>query len=178
MHISGRPAIKGTITITLYEDKAPETVANFRKYAEDGYFNNTIFHRVIPGFVVQGGGFTGSMDQKQTEKPVRNEAENGLSNSTGTVAMARTADVHSATSQFFINLNDNTMLDHRDTTPRGYGYCVFGTVTDGMDIVQQIASVETSTSGHHRDVPVRPVVITDTKIEDDGSSVVLTIEQK
>ncbi len=164
---SGGTKIKGELLITLYESEAPETVANFKQYVENGFYDNTIFHRVIPGFVVQGGGFTEKMQQKKGEAPIKNEADNGLKNSAGTLSMARTQDVHSATSQFFINLVDNKMLDHTAKTPQGYGYCVFAKVTDGMEIVHQIAEVKTGTSGFHRDVPVEPVFILKAVLVDD-----------
>lgn len=168
---SGRPkiSIKGEIIIKLYEKEAPETAANFKQYVESGFYDDTIFHRVIPGFVVQGGGFTGEMQQKQTKKPIKNEAGNGLKNSVGTLSMARTQDIHSATSQFFINLVDNKMLDHTDETARGFGYCVFAEITEGMDIVNQIAGVETSTSGFHRDVPVTPIYVTKASMLDNAT---------
>ena len=149
----------GSITLELDDAKAPVTVANFLAYAKDGHYDGTIFHRVIDGFMIQGGGFTKAMDQKPTKAPIKNEAANGLRNARGTVAMARTMVVDSATSQFFINLVDNDFLDHRSKTPSGYGYCVFGKVTKGMDIVDKIAKVETAPYGYHDDVPVEPVVI-------------------
>ncbi|MGC8915506.1 MAG: peptidylprolyl isomerase [Thermoanaerobaculum sp.] len=150
----------GVIVIELYPDKAPKTVANFLEYVRSGFYNGTIFHRVVPSFVVQGGGFDTNFRQKPTRGPVENEAGNGLSNLRGTVAMARTAEVHSATSQFFINLKDNTFLDHRDTTPRGYGYCVFGKVVEGMDVVDAIAAIPTGPGGPFPgEVPQKPAVI-------------------
>ena len=133
----------GAIEIELDEKKAPATVKNFVDYAKSGHYNGTIFHRVIDGFMIQGGGFTPDMDQKPTKAPIRNEAMNGLKNARGTIAMARTMVVDSATSQFFINLVDNDFLDHRSKTPSGYGYCVFGKVTKGMDVVDKIAAVKT-----------------------------------
>lgn len=150
----------GVVVVELYPDKAPKTVANFLAYVQSGFYDGTIFHRVVPGFVVQGGGFDTSFRQKPTKAPVENEASNKLSNLRGTVAMARTADVHSATSQFFINLKDNTFLDHRDTTPRGYGYCVFGRVVEGMEVVDAIATIPTGPGGPFpAEVPQKPVVI-------------------
>jgi cyclophilin family peptidyl-prolyl cis-trans isomerase len=153
----------GEIQLELYPDKAPETVANFLQYAESDFYDGTIFHRVIPGFVIQGGGYEPGMTERPTEQPIRNEADNGLSNERGTIAMARTQVVDSATSQFFINVADNRPLDHRDDTPRGYGYAVFGRVVDGMDVVDRIVSVPTTTAGPFRDVPREPVVIKDVR---------------
>ena len=149
----------GTITLELDDDKAPLTVANFAEYAAAGHYDGTIFHRVIDGFMIQGGGFTKEMNQKPTRAPIRNEAANGLGNRRGTIAMARTSVVDSATSQFFINLVDNDFLDHRDPTPQGFGYAVFGAVTDGMDVVDAIAKVSTGFAGPHQNVPEKPVVI-------------------
>ena len=157
----------GTITIELDADKAPNTVANFKKYIDDDFFNNTVFHRVIPNFMIQGGGFNPGMIQKQTLDPIENEADNGLGNDRGTIAMARTNDPHSATAQFFINLKDNAFLNHSGKNPQGWGYCVFGKVTDGMDVVDKIATVATGNSGGHADVPVDDVVII--KVEDTES---------
>jgi peptidyl-prolyl cis-trans isomerase B (cyclophilin B) len=150
---------KGTIVLELYPDKAPETVANFVEYARSGFYDGTIFHRVIPGFMIQGGGFEPDMKQKKTRAPIKNEADNGLSNLTGTIAMARTPDPNSATSQFFINVKDNKFLDYTAPTPQGWGYCVFGKVTEGMDVVHAIEQVPTTTKAGHQDVPVDPVVI-------------------
>lgn len=149
----------GTITLELNEDKAPETVRNFVKYAEDGHYDGTIFHRVIDGFMIQGGGFTKSMDQKPTREPIRNEAMNGLKNERGTIAMARTMIVDSATSQFFINLVDNAFLDFSSPTPQGFGYAVFGKVVDGMNVVDSIAKVKTGFSGPNQNVPEEAIVI-------------------
>lgn len=146
----------GDITIELYPDKAPVTVENFLKYVDDGFFDGTIFHRVIPGFVIQGGGMTEDMTNKPTRAPIKNEADNGLKNLRGTLSMARTQDVSSATSQFFINLADNAFLDHGT---RDFGYAVFAKVVEGMDIVDKIASVETGNRGMHQDVPVDTVSI-------------------
>ncbi len=150
---------KGTISLELDETKAPETVKNFLQYAQDGYYDGTIFHRVIDGFMIQGGGFSKDMSQKQTRAPIRNEAMNGLKNLRGTIAMARTMVVDSATSQFFINLVDNDFLDFQNPTPQGFGYAVFGKVTDGMEVVDAIAKVKTGSVGHYENVPEEPVVI-------------------
>ena len=149
----------GTITLELDDAKAPETVANFVKYAKDGHYDGTIFHRVIDGFMIQGGGFTKDMNQKETRKPIRNEAMNGLKNVRGTIAMARTMVVDSATSQFFINLVDNNFLDFQSPTPQGFGYAVFGKVTDGMSVVDAIAKVKTGFAGPHQNVPEGAIVI-------------------
>ena len=149
----------GSITLELNEEKAPLTVANFLSYVKSGHYINTIFHRVIKGFMIQGGGLTGNMNQKATSAPVKNEAGNGLSNVRGTIAMARTPIVDSATSQFFINTVDNTFLDHRDNTPNGFGYCVFGKVVEGMDVVDKIENVETTFKGGHDDVPAEIIAI-------------------
>ena len=150
---------KGTITLELDDEKAPETVKNFVGYAQNGHYDGTIFHRVIDGFMIQGGGFTKDMNQKETREPIRNEAMNGLKNRRGTIAMARTMVVDSATSQFFINLVDNDFLDFQNPTPQGFGYAVFGAVTDGMDVVDAIAKVPTGSAGPHQNVPEEPVVI-------------------
>ncbi len=154
----------GTISLELDEAKAPATVKNFVEYANSGHYDGTIFHRVIDGFMIQGGGFTKSMDQKPTREPIMNEAMNGLKNLRGTIAMARTMVVDSATSQFFINLVDNAFLDFTNPTPHGFGYAVFGKVTDGMDVVDAIAKVKTGFSGPHQNVPEEPVVIRKVKI--------------
>jgi cyclophilin family peptidyl-prolyl cis-trans isomerase len=146
----------GNFTAELYDEKSPITTENFLKYVDDGFFNGTIFHRIIPGFMIQGGGFDEDMQQLQTRDPITNEADNGISNGKGTLAMARTSDVNSATAQFFINLSDNTFLDNGS---RDFGYAVFGKVIDGMDVVEQIAGVETGRHGPHADVPVEAVVI-------------------
>ena len=150
----------GTITLELNDEKAPVTVANFVDYATSGHYDGTIFHRVIDGFMIQGGGFTKEMNQKETKAPIRNEAANGLKNARGTIAMARTNVVDSATSQFFINLVDNDFLDYRSPTPQGFGYAVFGQVTDGLEVVDAIAKVSTGDCGYHQNVPEKPVVIT------------------
>jgi cyclophilin family peptidyl-prolyl cis-trans isomerase len=156
---------QGSIVIELYPDKAPKTVKNFLDYVNAGYYNGTIFHRVIAGFMIQGGGFTQTFEQKKTNDPIENEANNGLNNKIGTVAMARTGDPHSATAQFFINVADNAFLDFRSPSPRGYGYAVFGKVTKGMDLVQRIAVAPTGPGGPFgKDVPVDMVVIEQSKI--------------
>ena len=149
----------GSITVELDDEKAPITVKNFLDYAASGHYDGTIFHRVIDGFMIQGGGFTRAMDQKPTKAPIKNEAANGLTNKRGTIAMARTMVVDSATSQFFINLVDNDFLNFRAPTPQYYGYAVFGKVTDGMDVVDKIAKVKTGFAGPHQNVPEEPVVI-------------------
>ena len=149
----------GTITAELDDAKAPVTVQNFIDYAKAGHYDGTIFHRVIDGFMIQGGGFTRDMNQKETKAPIKNEAANGLKNRRGTLAMARTMVVDSATSQFFINLVDNEFLDYRGPDPRTFGYAVFGKVTDGMEVVDRIAKVKTGFSGPHQNVPEEPVVI-------------------
>lgn len=146
----------GDITIELDTDKAPITVENFLAYVDEGFFDGTIFHRVIPGFMVQGGGMTEDMIQKKGRSPIKNEADNGLKNLRGTLAMARTADINSATSQFFINLQDNAFLDHGS---RDFGYAVFGRVIEGMDVVDSIAAVQTGNRGMHQNVPMEPVTI-------------------
>ncbi len=150
----------GDILIELFPDKAPKTVANFLKYVDDGFYKNTIFHRVIPGFMIQGGGMDARMQEKATAEPVPNEADNGLKNERGTVAMARTRDPHSATAQFFINHADNDFLNFTSPTPDGWGYAVFGKVIDGMDVVDKIAKVKTKSMGIHDDVPTDTVLIT------------------
>lgn len=149
----------GAITIELDEQKAPKTVANFLAYAREGFYDNTLFHRVISNFMIQGGGFQPGMKQKSTHSPVENEAQNGLRNERGTIAMARTSDPHSATAQFFINLVDNDFLNHSAPTPSGWGYCVFGRVTDGMQVVDEIKGVVTTAKGGHQNVPMNDVVI-------------------
>ena len=149
----------GSITLSLDDEKAPATVANFVRYASEGHYDGTIFHRVIDGFMIQGGGFTRDMNQKKTREPVRNEAMNGLKNRRGTIAMARTMVVDSATSQFFINLVDNDFLDFQSPTPQGFGYAVFGKVVSGMEVVDAIAKVKTGSAGPHQNVPETPVVI-------------------
>jgi peptidyl-prolyl cis-trans isomerase A (cyclophilin A) len=150
----------GDMTIELFDAEAPVTVENFLQYVDDGFFNDTIFHRVIPGFVLQGGGFTADMKEKKTRPPIKNEAGNGLKNERGALSMARTQEINSATSQFFINLKDNAFLDHGT---RDFGYAVFAKVTGGMEIVDRIASVATGNAGMHQDVPLEPVVILSAK---------------
>jgi peptidyl-prolyl cis-trans isomerase A (cyclophilin A) len=147
----------GNFTIELFEKEAPETIVNFLRYVDDGFFGGTIFHRIVPGFVIQGGGFTEDMSQKRTQPPIKNEADNGLKNKRGTLSMARTNDINSATSQFFVNLKDNDFLDHK----RGnFGYAVFARVTEGMEVIDQIAAVETGRRRGMDDVPVDAVVMT------------------
>jgi peptidyl-prolyl cis-trans isomerase B (cyclophilin B) len=150
---------KGKIVLTLNADKAPNSVANFLDYVKSGHFDGTIFHRVINGFMIQGGGFDEDMNQKPTKDPIDNEAANGLKNRAYTIAMARTNDPHSATAQFFINVSDNDFLDFKSPSGSGWGYAVFGEVTEGKDVVDAIKSVKTSNKGFHQDVPVEPVVI-------------------
>jgi len=155
----------GAITIELFEDKAPQSAANFIQYATDGYYNGTLFHRVIPNFMVQGGGFDTDFQQKETRDPIENEADNGLANERGTLAMARTNNPHSATSQFFINVTDNDFLNHRSkANGQTWGYAVFGRVTDGMDVVDAIRAVDTGRRGMHQDVPVEDVIIESVEI--------------
>ena len=154
---------KGTITIELDTAKAHGTVANFLAYVDDKFFDGTIYHRVIPDFMIQGGGFTADMQQKETRENIQNEAANGLVNDRGTLAMARTPDPHSASSQFFVNLKSNGFLDFRGETPNEFGYCVFGRVVDGMDVVDEIAAVPTGNKGPHGDVPLEPVTIVSVK---------------
>ena len=149
----------GEITLELDAEDAPITVENFLSYADSGHYDNTIFHRVIPGFVIQGGGMASGMQEKGTGTPIQNEADNGLKNLTGAICMARTNDPHSATAQFFINLKDNQFLDHTEKTESGWGYAVFGRVVFGMDVVEEIAAVETGNVGHHSDVPLEDVVL-------------------
>jgi len=149
----------GDITLELDHEKAPETAANFEQYVRDGFYDGVIFHRVIDGFMIQGGGFEPGMIPKETREPIKNEADNGLSNQAGTIAMARTMDPHSASAQFFINVSDNTFLDHTAKTTEGWGYAVFGKVVDGMDVVNKIKAVSTTMRAGHQDVPVEDVVI-------------------
>jgi cyclophilin family peptidyl-prolyl cis-trans isomerase len=156
----------GTIVIDLYPENAPQTVENFLQYVKDGFYEGTVFHRVIPGFMVQGGGFTRNLQQKPTRPAIRNEAGNGLRNAVGTVAMARTKDPHSATAQFFINVADNDFLDFKSPDENGYGYTVFGRVSAGMDVVQRILQVPTATVGPHQNVPRTPVVIESARLID------------
>ncbi|HHO76848.1 MAG TPA: peptidyl-prolyl cis-trans isomerase [Deltaproteobacteria bacterium] len=157
---------KGTIIIELDGQKAPKTVENFLNYARSGFYEGTIFHRVIKGFMIQGGGLTEDMRQKKTNAPVLNEADNGLKNLRGTIAMARTQDPNSATAQFFINTADNAFLDHKGKSLQGWGYCVFGKVVEGLDVVDAIENLQTTSRAGHQDVPVTPVFITDAKVEE------------
>ena len=150
---------KGEIVLELYADKAPETVKNFLDYVDAEFYDGTIFHRVIPNFMIQGGGFMDDMKQKSTRAQIKNEADTGIENDRGTVAMARTSDPHSATAQFFINTADNDFLNHKKKTPQGWGYAAFGKVIEGMNAVDAISAVETTTRGPYQDVPVEPVVI-------------------
>ena len=150
---------KGDITIELDAEKAPITVKNFLGYVEDGFYEGTIFHRVISNFMIQGGGMTADMKEKKNKAPIKNEADNGLGNARGSIAMARTQVVDSATSQFFINVVDNDFLDHKSKTPAGYGYAVFGKVIEGMDVVDEIRQVKTGSKGYHQDVPTEAVTI-------------------
>ena len=161
---AGNPMVKvktnlGSFTLELYPDKAPITVENFLNYVDKKFYDGTIFHRVIPTFMIQGGGFTTDMMKKATGAPIKNEADNGLTNTKGTIVMARTGEIHSATCQFFINVKDNKALDHKDVSTKGYGYAVFGTVIEGMETVEKIKDVKTATKGQYGDVPVKPVVI-------------------
>ncbi len=149
----------GVIGLELDAAKAPDTVANFIKYVEDGHYSNTVFHRVIDGFMIQGGGFEPGMKQKPTREPVQNEANNGLKNDKYTIAMARTSAPHSASAQFFINVSDNDFLNHTAPTPQGWGYCVFGKVVEGTDVVDKIRKVRTGSKGMHQDVPLEDVII-------------------
>ena len=156
----------GTIVLELDADKAPKTVANFLQYAKDGFYDGTIFHRVINGFMIQGGGMQPGMVEKQTRDSIQNEADNGLTNARGTIAMARTPDPHSASAQFFINVADNDFLNFRAQTQDGWGYCVFGKVVEGMDVVDKIKGVQTGNKGYHQDVPVEDVVIESVEVDE------------
>ena len=149
----------GNIKLELYPTKAPETVKNFVSYVNSDHYNNTIFHRVIDSFMIQGGGFDEDMNQKTTTPPIKNEANNGLKNENGTIAMARTQDPHSATAQFFINVTDNDFLNFQAESLQGWGYAVFGKVVEGMDVINKIKSVNTGNKGHHQNVPLEPVII-------------------
>ncbi|MEY4593421.1 MAG: hypothetical protein RIR18_2316 [Pseudomonadota bacterium] len=149
----------GVITLELDAEKAPKTVENFTQYVQDGHFDGTIFHRIIPGFMAQGGGFAEDMSQKEVRAPIDNEAANGLKNKRGTVAMARTNDPHSATAQFFINLVDNDFLDFRSPSGNGWGYCVFGAVVEGIEVVEAMSKVKTGSKGFHQDVPKEAIII-------------------
>lgn len=156
----------GTIELQLDLDRAPDTVSNFIACVETGYYNGTLFHRVIPNFMIQGGGMRAGLIENPTRRPIQNEADNGLKNLRGTIAMARTQEPHSATGQFFINLKDNSFLDHTDKSSAGWGYAVFGSVVSGMDVVDHIASVETQSVGYHEDVPIDDVVIEYAQLRD------------
>lgn len=156
----------GDITLELNYEKAPKTAANFEAYVKDGFYDGVIFHRVIDGFMIQGGGFEPDMLQKNTKDSIENEADNGLTNDTGTIAMARTMDPHSASAQFFINLSDNSFLNHTAKTSQGWGYAVFGKVTEGMDVVNKIKQVKTTSRAGHQDVPVEDVIIVSAEIVD------------
>lgn len=156
----------GTITVELNAGKASKTTANFLQYVRDGFYSNTVFHRIIDNFIIQGGGFGPGMTQKATRAPIENEANNGLRNLRGTIAMARTSDPHSASSQFFINLADNDFLNYTASTPSGWGYCVFGTVIDGMHVIDQIKGVPTGARLGHKDVPLSDVLVESIKVVD------------
>lgn len=158
----------GTILIELDHERAPETSANFAQYVRDGFFDDTIFHRVIDGFMIQNGGLTADMQQKPTREPIQNEADNGLANEVGTVAMARTNDPHSATAQFFINVADNSFLNHRSKDAQGWGYAVFGRVVEGMDVVEAIKGVATGNRAGHQDVPLETITIEQATLREDG----------
>ena len=149
----------GDIELELDFEKAPKSAANFKQYAEDGFYDGTIFHRIINNFMIQGGGFNEDMSQKETRDTLENEADNGLKNDTGTIAMARTADPHSATAQFFVNVADNDFLNHSSKTSQGWGYAVFGKVSKGMDVIEKLKTVKTGSAGPHQDVPVEAVLI-------------------
>lgn len=154
----------GDIKLELNQEKAPLTVKNFVQYVEDGHYNGTIFHRVIDGFMIQGGGFDKDFEQKKTRDPIKNEANNGLKNDIGTIAMARTQDPHSASAQFFINVASSSFLNHTSETTQGWGYAVFGKVVDGMDVVNKIKAVKTGSHGFHQDVPKEPVIIVSAEV--------------
>ena len=157
---------KGKIVLRLDQKKAPITVSNFLEYVQSGHYDGTVFHRVIKGFMIQGGGFTSDMRQKSVKDPIKNEADNGLKNERGAIAMARTPNPNSATAQFFINTVDNPFLDHKSKDMQGWGYAVFGKVVEGMEVVDSIASVKTGTKGGHQDVPIEPVVILKTTVQE------------
>lgn len=157
---------KGDILIELDFENAPKSAENFQQYVEDGFYDGKIFHRVINNFMIQGGGFDAEMNESETRAPIENEADNGLKNKTGTLAMARTQDPHSATAQFFINVADNDFLDHSGKTPQGWGYAVFGAVKEGMDVVEAIKAVDTGSYGYHQDVPSEAIVIEKAIVED------------
>ncbi|PLX90039.1 MAG: peptidyl-prolyl cis-trans isomerase A [Desulfuromonas sp.] len=158
---------QGDIVLELNAEQAPISVNNFLAYVQSGFYDNTIFHRVIPGFMIQGGGMNAEMEENRGKTPIKNEADNGLKNLYGTIAMARTQVVDSATSQFFINVNDNDFLDHRDPRPEAFGYAVFGKVVEGMEIVHAIEKVPTGNKGYHQDVPVEPVTILKASVLED-----------
>lgn len=158
----------GAITIELDHENTPITAQNFTEYAKENFYNGTIFHRVINGFMIQGGGFEPDMSQKETKEPIENEADKGEKNLRGTIAMARTSDPHSASSQFFINVSDNNFLNHKDKSMDGWGYCVFGKVVDGMNVVDKIKEVETGSAAGHQDVPVENVIIEKVSISEDS----------
>ncbi len=169
MHVQAATRVEfqttqGSFTVEVYADKAPKTVANFLQYVKDGFYDNTIFHRVISRFMIQGGGFERDLSEKPTRAPIPNEASNGLLNETGTIAMARTADPDSATAQFFINVNDNQFLNFVSPDPEQIGYCVFGKVVSGMDVVQKISLSPTTNIGRNSDVPVKPITIKSAKV--------------
>ena len=157
----------GEIRLELDAQKAPKTVANFLNYAREGFYDGTIFHRVIDNFMIQGGGFDADMQQKSTGAPIENEADNGLKNDFGTIAMARTNDPHSATAQFFINVKDNDFLNHSGKNPQGWGYAVFGKVTGGSEVLDKIRAVQTTSRGGHQDVPAEPVIIESVEVVED-----------
>lgn len=154
----------GVIKLNLFEDKAPQTVANFLSYVKEGFYDNVLFHRVIDNFMIQTGGFSAGMDEKQSKDPIQNEANNGLTNKTGTLAMARTMEPHSASAQFFINVADNSFLDFKNESVQGWGYCVFGEVLEGMDVINRIKKVDTGSFGFHQDVPTDEVLINKAEI--------------
>jgi peptidyl-prolyl cis-trans isomerase B (cyclophilin B) len=156
----------GVITLEMFADKAPNTVENFLNYVKEGFYDNTIFHRVIDGFMIQGGGFEPGMDQKEPKQAIENEANNGLANNVGTLAMARTNAPHSATAQFFVNVSDNSFLNFRSETAEGWGYCVFAKISDGMDVVNKIKKVKTGRHGPHQDVPIEDVIIQKAELVD------------
>ncbi|WP_151704685.1 peptidylprolyl isomerase [Nitrincola alkalilacustris] len=160
----------GDITLELNHEKAPVTAANFEQYVKDGFYDGVIFHRVIDGFMIQGGGFEPGMASKKTRDSIENEADNGLTNSAGTIAMARTMDPHSASAQFFINVSDNTFLNHTAKTPDGWGYAVFGKVVDGMDVINKIKKVKTTSRAGHQDVPAEDVIIESAEIVAEAAS--------
>jgi len=155
----------GDITFDLDFEKAPLSAANFKQYAEEGHYNGTIFHRVIENFMIQGGGFEPGMNQKSTRSNIQNEADNGLTNDTGTIAMARTMEPHSASAQFFINIKDNDFLNHSDKSPQGWGYAVFGKVTDGKDVLEKIKACSTGSAAGHQDVPIDDIIIESVTVE-------------